>query len=65
MVLRIVCKCENSMFIDKMCKLCLTAAESEYERKIEHYEEKISDLDGTLDEIRYYLYENPPKEEDA
>lgn len=64
MSLRVGCKCNDSMFVDKMCKVCLTAAEQAIERKMESYEEILSELDGNLDEVRYYLYENPPKEED-
>ena len=58
------CKCGGHIFIDQMCSVCLTKQKDLHEKKIEELEEQISEFDSSLDEILYYLYEEPYEERD-
>ena len=51
------CTCEGTIFTDKMCKPCLKDAEERLERRIETLEEKLYELEGDLDQVRTYLYD--------
>lgn len=56
------CKCGGHIFLDRMCEPCLKVLEKEIEGKIEALEEKVSDLESTLDELQHYLYVEPYSE---
>lgn len=51
------CTCENTMFIDSMCRECLQKAKMQLDEKISAKEDELSELESSFEQVEFYLDE--------